>query len=75
MMRLNVRLRGQDAVRRFVGITSRYGADMELASGNYSVDAKSILGIFSMDLNKPIELRVSEEIDSLRHELKDFIAA
>lgn len=74
-MKLNVRFKGQDAVRRFVGITSRYGADMELVHGKYTIDAKSILGIFSMDLSKPIELRVSEEIDSLKDELKDFIAA
>lgn len=43
-------------VKEFVNITNRYDFDIDLASGRYSVDGKSIMGIFSLDLAKPIEM-------------------
>ena len=43
-------------VKEFVNIVSRCDFDVDLASGRYAVDAKSIMGIFSLDLSNPIEL-------------------
>ncbi|MBR6102290.1 MAG: HPr family phosphocarrier protein [Ruminococcus sp.] len=43
-------------VKEFVNIVSRCEYDVDLASGRYAVDAKSIMGIFSLDLSNPIEL-------------------
>ena len=43
-----------DVVRRFVGEAVLQKFDIELSSGKYTVDAKSIMGIFSLDLTKPV---------------------
>jgi len=48
-------------VKNFVNIVNEYDFDVDLVSGKYIVDAKSIMGIFSLDLSKPITLRVHEE--------------
>lgn len=48
-------------VKDFVNILMRFGYDIELVSGKYVVDAKSIMGIFSLDLSRPIELRANTE--------------
>lgn len=48
-------------VKEFVNIVSQCEYDVDLASGRYAVDAKSIMGIFSLDLSKPIELTAHTE--------------
>ena len=45
-------------VKNFVNIVNEYDFDIDLESGRYVVDAKSIMGIFSLDLSKPITMRV-----------------
>ena len=74
-MKLTLKLNGFDDVKRFIDITSRYGENMSLMNGRYAVDAKSILGIFSMDLSQPVELVCDEEDEALMKELAPFIAA
>ena len=61
MTTTTVRLSQIDDVKNFVNIIMRYEFDIDLASGRYAVDAKSIMGIFSLDLSKPIELRAHTE--------------
>jgi phosphotransferase system HPr-like phosphotransfer protein len=48
-------------VKNFVNITNRYDFDIDLESGRYTVDAKSIMGIFSLDLSKPITVHIYAE--------------
>ena len=43
-------------VKDFVNMVMKYDFEVDLVSGRYAVDAKSIMGIFSLDLSKPIEL-------------------
>lgn len=74
-MKLTLKLNGLDDVKKFIDITSRYGESMSLMNGRYAVDAKSILGIFSMDLSQPVELVCDEEDAELMKELTPFIAA
>ena len=63
-----------DNVKNFVSLVNRYPYDMDLRSGRHVVDAKSILGIFSLDLSRPITLEVySDHCDDLLEELKPFI--
>ena len=45
-------------VKDFVNIVSKYDFDVDLTSGRYVVDAKSIMGIFSLDLSKAIDLNI-----------------
>ena len=60
-------------VKTFVNIVNNYEFDVDLVSGRYVVDAKSIMGIFSLDLSKPIIVEVREDnCDSFMNELKQF---
>ena len=45
-------------VRQFVNIACRQPCDIDVVSGRYIVDAKSIMGIFSLDLAKPIRVEI-----------------
>ena len=74
-MKLTLKLSSLDDVKRFIDITSRYGENLTLMNGSYVVDAKSILGIFSMDLSQPVELVCEEDDAALKAELAPFIAA
>ena len=48
-------------VKNFVSIVSRCDYDVDIVSGRYAIDAKSIMGIFSLDLSKPIDLNIHAE--------------
>ena len=48
-------------VKNFVSVVTQCDYDVDLISGRYAVDAKSIMGIFSLDLSKPIELAIHTE--------------
>lgn len=50
-----------DKVKAFVVTVSKYPGDATLTSGRYVVDAKSIMGIFSLDLSKPIDLNIMQK--------------
>ena len=44
-------------VKNLVNIVNKYDFDIDLISDRYVVDAKSIMGIFSLDLTKPISVQ------------------
>ena len=75
MKELKVKLESIESVKEFVGMTNRCAFDIDLVSGRYAVDAKSIMGIFSLDLSKPIDLNIHNEnnVDEILTKLKDFI--
>jgi len=58
MKKVTVSLASINDVKSFVNIVSKYDFDVDLISGRYVVDAKSIMGIFSLDLSKPIDVEV-----------------
>ena len=61
-------------IKVFVNIVNKYDFDVDLTSGRYVVDAKSIMGIFSLDLSKPIVVDIhSEDADAFIEEIKDYI--
>lgn len=61
-------------VKNFVNIVNRFDFDVDLVSGRYVVDAKSIMGIFSLELSKPITMRVySKETQVVEKELRGFL--
>lgn len=61
MKTVNILLGTINDVKDFVGTVSRYDFDVDLVSGRYAVDAKSIMGIFSLDLSKPIKVDIHAE--------------
>ena len=75
MKQINIKLSLAENVKPFVNMVNRYPYDMDLRAGRHVVDAKSILGIFSLDLNKPITLEVyTDDCEDLIEALKDFLA-
>ena len=74
MKTFNIMLHSINDVKSFVNTVNRYDFDVDLTSGRYVVDAKSIMGIFSLDLSKPIKVEVySDDADTFISEVKDFI--
>ena len=75
MKTVRVCLDSIDKVKGFVNDISRYNTDFDLISGRYVIDAKSIMGIFSLDLSKPIELTIheSDEIDEILKALQPYV--
>ena len=64
-----------ESVKHFVNIVSKYPYDIDLRSDRFLIDAKSLLGIFSLDLSKPIVLEIhSEKCDDLLAELVPYMA-
>ncbi len=73
MKSLQISLLMTSQVSQFVTIVQKYPYDIDLKHGKYVVDAKSILGIFSLDLSKPVTLEIhSDNCDDLLQELKPF---
>ena len=61
-------------VKEFVGIVSRCEYEVDLISDRYTIDAKSIMGIFSLDLSKPIQMNVhADQCDSFLNEISRFL--
>lgn len=58
MKTLKISLNSIDKVKTFVNEISKFDCDFDLVSGRYVIDAKSIMGIFSLDLSKPIDLNI-----------------
>lgn len=74
MTTVTISLQAINDVKEFVNIVMRFDFDVDLVSGRYAIDAKSIMGIFSLDLSKPITLEVyADECDDLMEEIKPFI--
>ncbi len=75
MKTVDIKLPLAENVKAFVNVVNRYPYDMDLRAGRYVVDAKSILGILSLDLSKPIAMEVyADNCDDLMAEIKPFLA-
>lgn len=73
MKTVRILLNSINDVKNFVNLVGRYDFEVDLASERYVVDAKSIMGIFSLDLSKPITVRVySEDCEDFLDEVKRF---
>ena len=75
-MKVNIKLDSIDKVRSFVNVVNRYTSDFDLINGRYVIDAKSIMGIFSLDLSKPLVLEIHEannEAPALMEDLKPYM--
>ncbi len=74
MRAVNIKLSLAENVKAFVNIVSKHPYDIDLRAGRHVVDAKSLLGIFSLDLSKPVTVEVySDACDDLIEEIKPFI--
>ena len=75
MKTINIMLNSIDKVKAFVNTLSKFDSDFDLISGRYVIDAKSIMGIFSLDLSKPIELNnhATDKLDEILEALKPYV--
>ena len=73
MKTIRISLNSIDKVKSFVQIISKYDTEFDLVSGRYIINAKSIMGIFSLDLSKLIDLNIhAEDADAILDELKPY---
>ena len=75
MKTVQISLNSIDKVKSFVNEITKFNNDFDLVSGRYVIDAKSIMGIFSLDLSKPINLNIhaEENIDEIMTVLAPYI--
>lgn len=75
MKTVQISLNSIDKVKSFVNDLTKYDYDFDLVSGRYVIDAKSIMGIFSLDLSKPIDLNIhaDDNMDAIMETLKPYL--
>ena len=75
MKTIQISLNSIDKVKSFVNDITKFDYDFDLVSGIYVIDAKSIMGIFSLDLSKPIDLNIHAEgnTDEIMSVLEPYI--
>lgn len=76
MKTVMISLNSIDKVKSFVNEITKYDYDFDLVSGRYVIDAKSIMGIFSLDLSKDIDLNIhadGEEVEEILENLKPYL--
>ena len=72
MKTVQISLNSIDKVKSFVNAITQFEFDFDLISGRYVIDAKSIMGIFSLDLSKPINLNIHAEEGELDNVMKEI---
>ena len=79
MKSIQILLEMASQVKKFVNIVQSYSFEIDLRSDRYVIDAKSVLGIFSLDLSKPVNVEIHaeeddelEKCDELIEQLKEF---
>ena len=77
MKTVKISLNSIDKVKSFVNEITKFDYDFDLVSGRYVIDAKSIMGIFSLDLSKPIDLNIHavENLDTILSVLAPYIVS
>lgn len=74
MTKAKVQLQSISDVKEFVNAVSACDFDVDLISGRYAVDAKSIMGIFSLDLSNTIELvAYTDDTQALFGQISKFV--
>ena len=75
MKTIQISLNSIDKVKAFVNDITKFDNDFDLVSGRYVIDAKSIMGIFSLDLSKPIDLSIhaEENLNEILDVLKPYM--
>lgn len=76
MTTVKVSLNSIEKVKAFVNDISGFKADFDLVAGRYVIDAKSIMGIFSLDISKPIQLNIyaEKDVDKILEAIKPYLA-
>lgn len=73
MTSVQINLNSIEKVKSFVNEITKFEAEFDLVSGRYVIDAKSIMGIFSLDISKPIDLNIHADTETETNEILDAI--
>ena len=73
MHTVQINLNSVEKVRAFVNSVNTFDSEFDLVSGRFVIDAKSIMGILSLDLSKPITLNIYSDDDAIMESLKPFL--
>lgn len=74
MQKVRILLSSISQTKDFVNIVSKYSYNMDLCSGRYIIDAKSIMGIFSLDISNPVDMIIHDDgAQDLLKDLEPFI--
>lgn len=75
MKSIYITLNSIEKVKQFVNTINTYDSEFDLSSGRYIIDAKSIMGIFSLDLSAPLRLDVYNDdcVEAVKKSLQDFL--
>lgn len=74
MRTVQININSIDKVKTFVNTVTAYDTEFDLVSGRFVIDAKSIMGIFSLDLSKPLTLKIyNDDNEQILESLKPFI--
>lgn len=73
MTELKIKLAAIDDVKNFVNIATRFNCEIDVVSGRYVVDAKSIMGLFSLDLSRPLLLKIDSSDEALTNDIKECL--
>ncbi|MCI9214014.1 MAG: HPr family phosphocarrier protein [Oscillospiraceae bacterium] len=75
MEALTISLTQVSQVQQFVNTVNKYPFDVDMVSGRYTINAKSLLGIYSLDLNRPLQVLIySDDCEELKAELREFMS-
>ena len=75
MKSVTVNINSIDKVKRFVNVLTTYDNDFDLVCDRYVIDAKSIMGIFSLDLSQNLTLNIQKDtdLDAILADIDEFI--
>ncbi|MDO4313342.1 MAG: HPr family phosphocarrier protein [Eubacteriales bacterium] len=75
MKTVQISLNSIEKVKSFVNEITKFDDEFDLVSGRYVIDAKSIMGIFSLDLSKPINLNIhsDDQVDTVLEALQSYL--
>lgn len=66
-----------EKIKKFINIVNKYDEDIDISKGRYTVDAKSVIGIFTLDLTEAVKVVFfsdnSNRINKFRNDIKDFL--
>lgn len=74
MITVKILIDSIEKVKRFSSIIARETVDCELVEGIHILDAKSVMGIFSLNLTKPVQLRIHSDDREILKKIQEFIA-
>lgn len=72
MITVSIMLDSVEKVQRFVSAISKYSCSFDIESGHSCVDAKSLVGIFSLDISNPLHLTIQDTDSQLEDVLRDI---